>query len=102
MEVEVWWWGSRRGHRGSSKLVGLVLVLVLVDGRWGPGRETLPGRAGVRGLEGVGYVKGRALGWVIMGGIRQEVGDRVVVGAGIGLPVYVRVVVGCVQVVRVR
>ncbi len=37
-----------------------------------------------------------------MGGIRQEVGDRVVVGAGIGLPVYVRVVVGCVQVRVVR
>ena len=49
VEVELWWWGSRRGHRGSSelrglegmvcrvirgssKLVGLVLVLVLVDG----------------------------------------------------------------------
>ena len=118
----------------SSKLVGLVLVLVLVDGRWGLGREleklhgelvgkvggrvvervrevtrrvilggaewgsrweTLPGRAGVRGLEGVGRVKqlkGRA--W----GIRQEVGHRVVVGAGVGLPV----VVGGVQVVRVR
>jgi hypothetical protein len=62
----------------------------------------LPGRAGVRGLEGVGCVKGRAMGWVIMGGIRQEVGDGVVVGAGIALPVYIRVVVGCVQVVRVR
>ena len=116
--------------------MGLVLVMVQVDGRWGPGRElgklqlhgelvgkvggrvvervrevmrrvilggaewgsrweTLPGRAGVRGLEGVGHVKqlkGRA--W----GIRQEVGYRVVVGAGEGLPV----VVGCVQVVRVR
>ena len=139
--MELWWWGSRRGHRGSSelrglegmvcrvirgssKLVGLVLVLVLVDGRWGLGRElgklhgelvgkvggrvvervrevmrrvilggaewgsrweTLPGRAGVRGLEGVGRVKqlkGRA--W----GIRQEVGHRVV-GAGVGLPVVV-------------
>ena len=112
--------------------MGLVLVMVQVDGRWGPGRElgklqlhgelvgkvggrvvervrevmrrvilggaewgsrweTLPGRAGVRGLEGVGCVTGRAMGWVIMGGIRQEVGDRVVVG-----------VVGDVQVVRER
>ena len=116
--------------------MGLVLVMVQVDGRWGPGRElgklqlhgelvgkvggrvvervrevmrrvilggaewgsrweTLPGRAGVRGLEGVGCVTGRAMGrvigWVIMGGIRQEVGDRVVVG-----------VVGGVQVVRER
>ena len=80
--------------------------VILGGAEWGSRWETLPGRAGVRGLEGVGCVKGRAMGrvigWVIMGSIRQEVGDRVVVGAGVGLPVYVRVVVGCVQVVRVR
>jgi hypothetical protein len=60
VEVELWWWGSRRGHRGSSelrglegmvcrvirgssKLVGLVVTGTgtdrLVDGRWGLGRE---------------------------------------------------------------
>ena len=58
--------------------------VILGGAEWGSMWETLPGRAGVRGLEGVGCVKGRAMGrvigWVIMGGIRQEVGDRVVVG----------------------
>ena len=105
MGVEVEISGERVGEVGDRVVerVREVMRRVILGGaEWGSRWKTLPGRAGVRGLEGVGCVKGRAMGRVIMGGIRQEVGDGVVVGAGIALPVYIRVVVGCVQVVRVR